>query len=115
VSPEPPDIFAILERCTGFDWDAGNAPKVLARHNVQPGECEQVFFQEPLLVAFEATHSGGEARWQALGRTGADRRLYVVFTIRGSVVRVVAARDLNRKERRRYAEAETGVEENPGL
>ena len=41
----------LLAQCDGFDWDDGNAPKVRARHLVEPGECEQVFFGMPLLVS----------------------------------------------------------------
>jgi len=115
VSVDLPDIYEVLARCTGFDWDAGNAPKLLARHSVEPGECEQAFFREPLVVAFDEKHSGTEPRWHALGQTLADRKLYVVFTVRGPLIRVIAARDMNRKERRKYEEAQAGLEENPGL
>ncbi len=115
MTPGLPDNYELLERCTGFEWDAGNAPKVLARHNVEPGECEQAFFQEPLVVAFDERHSGAEPRWQALGRTLADRKLYLVFTVRDPLSRVIAARDMNRKERRQYAEVQAGAEENPDL
>lgn len=115
MTGEPPDGQAILERCTGFEWDAGNAPKVLARHGVEPGECEQAFFQEPLVVAFDAPHSGAEPRWRALGRTLAGRRLYLVFTVRGSLIRVIAARDMNRKERLAYAKAQADAQAHPDV
>ncbi len=101
------DVFDRLVRSTGFDWDAGNAPKVRGRHQVTPGECEQVFFREPLLVAApDAKHSQIEERWAAWGRTADGRTLVVVFTLRGDRIRPLAARDMNRKKRRRYAEAE---------
>jgi uncharacterized DUF497 family protein len=115
VNADLPDIYEVLARCDGFDWDAGNAPKVLARHNVEPGECEQVFFREPLVVAFDERHSGPEQRWQALGQTLADRKLYLVLTVRGTLIRVIAARDMKRRERRKYAEAQASLEENPSL
>jgi uncharacterized DUF497 family protein len=115
VGAELPDIYEVLGRCTGFEWDSGNEAKLQARHNVEPGECEQAFFQEPFLVAFDEKHSGTEPRWQALGQTLADRRLFLVSTVRGALIRVIAAREMNRKERRRYAEAQAGFEENPGL
>jgi uncharacterized DUF497 family protein len=115
VDADLPDIYEVLPRCTGFEWDAGNTPKLLARHKVEPGECEQAFFREPFLVAFDESHSGTEQRWHALGQTLADRRLFLVFTVRGALIRVIAARDMNRKERRRYEKAQAGPEENPGL
>jgi uncharacterized DUF497 family protein len=99
-------IFDRLARCTGFDWDAGNAPKLFERHQVTPGECEQVFFNEPLLIAADAKHSNSEERWAAWGRTADGRALAVVFTLRGDRIRPISARDMNRKERGRYAEAE---------
>jgi len=39
-----------------------------------------------------------------LGRTNDDRYLFVVFTIRNNKIRVISARDMNRKERRVYRE-----------
>ena len=98
--------FDRLARETGFDWDQANAPKILERHGVTPGDCEQVFFNEPLLVAPDARHSGAEERWAALGRTAVGRPLTVVFTFRGGRIRPISARDMSRKERQRYAQAE---------
>jgi hypothetical protein len=100
------DIFDRLARCTGFEWDAGNAPKVVVRHQVTPGECEQVFFHEPLVIAPDPRHSTAEERWAAWGRTADGRTLAIVFTLRGDRIRPLAARDMNRKERQRYAEAQ---------
>lgn len=100
------DIFERLATCTGFDWDAGNAPKIERRHDVTQGECEQVFFGEPLLIAPDAKYSASEERWAAWGCTREGRRLAVVFTLRGERIRPISARDMSRKERRVYAEAE---------
>ena len=106
---------ALHASATGFDWDAGNAPKVRARCGVDPGECEQVFFVEPFIVFADTKHSATERRWRALGRTLADRRLYLVFTMRGTLIRVVAARDMNRKERNAYAQAKARAAAHPDV
>ena len=45
------DGSSLLAEATGFDWDDGNAPKVVDRHDVEPGECEQAFFREPFVVS----------------------------------------------------------------
>ena len=108
-------IDALLASATGFDWDAGNAPKVKARHQVEPGECEQAFFVEPFVVAGDTKHSQREARWYALGRTFANRYLYLVFTMRGSLIRVIGARTMNRKERRAYAQAQARNQTDPDV
>ncbi len=108
-------IYALLARATGFEWDAGNALKVLVRHHVEPGECEQIFFREPLAVDVDARHSGAERRRRALGQTLAGRRLYLVFTLRGTLIRVIAARGMNRKERHGYGQVQARSQDDPGL
>jgi uncharacterized DUF497 family protein len=104
------EIFDRLAACTGFDWDEGNAPKIWTRHAVSQGECEQLFFVEPLLIAPDPKHSGGEERWAALGRTADGRTLAIVFTLRGDLIRPISARDMNRRERALYAKAEGQAE-----
>jgi len=93
-----------LSKCTGFQWDAGNADKNWELHRVSQAECEEIFFNRPILVAPDDEHSQKEPRYAALGRTNAGRRLAVIFTIRGTLVRVISARDVSRRERRVYEE-----------
>jgi uncharacterized DUF497 family protein len=87
----------------GFEWDDGNARKSLDKHAVSQAEAEQVFALEPLL-AEDFWHSQEEKRFQALGETIEGRRLHVTFTMRssGRKIRVISARDMNRKERAIY-------------
>jgi uncharacterized DUF497 family protein len=89
----------------GFDWDAGNIDKNRDRHGVSNGECEEPFFNQPLLVVEDVKHSHYEQRFYALGQTNAGRRLFMVFTIRDNKIRVICARDMSRKERKVYAKA----------
>ncbi len=93
-----------LERIAGFDWDAANSAKSIDKHGVSSIEAEQVFTNEPLLVVADPKHSAAEPRWHALGKTHAGRLLHVTFTLRfdGTRIRVISARDMHRKERRRY-------------
>jgi len=93
-----------FENIIGFQWDEGNADKNRVLHNVEDWECEQIFFNDPLLVLDDPRHSSTEKRWAALGRTDAARLLAVVSTKRGKLIRVISARDMNRKERRFYEE-----------
>lgn len=99
-------VASAFDGCIGFDWDGGNLDKNWKLHGVPFWECEQVFFIEPLLVVEDVSHSGGEKRYYALGRTETGRRLFVVFTIRRNLVRVISARDMSRRERRRYEQEE---------
>jgi uncharacterized DUF497 family protein len=95
-----------LAACTGFEWDDANAPKNWDRHGVTPEEAEDIFFNEPLIVRGDIRHSKHEKRYYALGQTGTGRHLFAVFTIRGSLLRVISVRDMNRKERDAYAYVE---------
>lgn len=94
----------LFENITGFQWDKGNIDKNWLKHKVLHIECEQIFFNEPLIIAENAKHSQHEIRWFALGRTELDRKLFIVFTIRKNLIRVISARDMNKKERRTYNE-----------
>lgn len=92
-----------LARIVGFDWDGGNARKN-DKHGVSMAEAEQVFFNAPLLLLDDNKHSLNEARHHALGKTDAERLLHLTFTLRkdGSLIRVISARDMHRKERAIY-------------
>ncbi|HYM10010.1 MAG TPA: BrnT family toxin [Bryobacterales bacterium] len=94
------DLGPLLE-CGEFEWDAHNAEKIWRKHRVAPRECEEVFLNVPLIVADEE-HSHTEQRFYALGQTDSGRLLFVVFTIRGNLIRVISARDMSRKERGVY-------------
>ena len=92
-------------RCTGFQWDEGNTDKSWLRHKVSWTECEEAFFNNPLLVAADEKHSQKEPRYFALGQTDAGRGLFLVFTIRRALVRAISARDMSRRERKEYERA----------
>jgi len=89
---------------TGFDWDAGNARKNTEKHGVGQAESEQGFFNSPLIIVEDVGQSRVEARYHTLGKSDEGRRLHITFTLRGarSLIRVISARDMHRKERRIY-------------
>jgi len=91
-----------LVKCTGFQWDRGNISKNWEKHGVSILECEQVFFNQPLITHRDEMHSMNEPRYFALGQTDAYRKLFIVFTIRNNLLRVISARDMNRRERKEY-------------
>ena len=91
-----------LRACTGFQWDAGNREKNWIKHRVAAGECEQVFFNQPLVAATDEKHSKSEERFFALGQTNQGRLLFVVYAIRGKLIRVISARGMNEAEREVY-------------
>ncbi len=61
-----------------------------------------VFFNQPLVVIDDEKHSKKESRHFAFGKTDLDRKMVVVFCIRKKRIRVISARDMNKKERKFY-------------
>lgn len=55
----------------------------------------------------DTKHSEFEVRVHALGKTDAERLLHLTFTLRfdGSKIRVISARDMHKKEREFYDQA----------
>lgn len=93
------DLFDKLQSCGGFDWDKDNLVKNWEKHQVAFWECEEVFFNQPLLLMDDLKHSTTEERFYALGKSDGGRCLFVVFTVRHRRLRVISARDMSRKER----------------
>jgi uncharacterized protein len=98
--------FKQLSMLSGFEWDEGNSEKNWTTHRVSRSECEEVFLNRPLVVAEDEKHSQEELRYYAVGQSDRERKLFVVFTMRGSLIRVISARDMSRTERRIYDEKE---------
>jgi uncharacterized DUF497 family protein len=103
-----------LSKCRGFQWDEGNTEKNWVKHHVSRGETEQVFFNRPLVVVAGEQRTESTPRYYALGQTDARRLLFIVFTIRENLIRVISARPMSRQERRVYEHAkEEAAETDP--
>jgi len=87
-----------------FEWDEGNINKNWDKHRAHYLECEEIFFNEPIMTKVEKREVSQEERVSALGVTNEGRFLFVVFTMRRGRIRVVSARDMNKKERKIYHE-----------
>lgn len=96
-----------------FEWDEGNRTKN-RKHGIEAGEIEQLFRHEYVLEGRVVEPPHEEPRWLALGRDDRGRRLALVFTRRGDRLRPISCRPMRRKERRRYEEAISGQEGDPG-
>ena len=91
-----------------FEWDKGNLKKNLKKHGITDKESEEIFNNKPLLVSLDKRHSTKEEiRYRALGRTDANKVLFISFTTRDRKVRIILARKASRKERNKYAKKET--------
>jgi uncharacterized DUF497 family protein len=96
-----------LSEITGFERDSGNSRKNTDKHDVNQFEAEQLFFNAPLLLLPDQKHSQKEPRYHALGKTDIGRYLHITFTLRraGTLIRVISARDMHKKERAVYEQS----------
>lgn len=86
-----------LNKPISFQWNTGNIGKN-RKHGVTEKEVEEVFFDEKKFVYKDVFHSFSEERLIILGKTKNGRMLYTVYTMRGQSIRIISARDINRKE-----------------
>jgi hypothetical protein len=93
---------------TDFEWDPDKADANLAKHGVAFEDASRVFF-DPLMLFETDRIDEGEQRWQAIGRMNESLLLVVVHVVRErdgtESIRIISARKAERKERRRYEEA----------
>jgi uncharacterized DUF497 family protein len=98
-----------LEQINGFEWDSGNADKNSRKHQVSQIECEELFYNTPIILGNDIKHSEQENRYYVLGQTNAKRLLFIVFTVRKQKIRVISARAMNRKEKKAYAKTNSKI------
>lgn len=120
------DLRALLAQATGFEWDAGSVHAGSGTEETDSGvtraECEQLFLNEPLVVADsvadeaigetiddepvaeDAARSSQEIRGHALGEADDGRLLFAAFVVRDGQIRVTGARPMTRTERQVYTD-----------
>ena len=94
----------ILPEPIHFLWGKGNELKNFVKHRVTIEEIEEIFFDPDKKMLDDLLHSQTEPRHLLLGLTKQHRLLFVVFTVRNRAIRIISARDLNKKERSLYEE-----------
>ncbi len=96
----------ILPDPIAFMWDQGNLEKNRIKHKVTIMEAEETFSNQPLVTREDTKHPAGEKRYQALGKTKTNRRLFVAFTVRDKKIRVISIRDMTKNEEAAYEKHE---------
>lgn len=87
----------------GVIWLRDVVDKLAVKHHVETDEVEEVFSINPKFRFIEKGERAGEDVYLALGRTNAGRYLSVIFLYtKTKEALVLSARDMARKERRRY-------------
>jgi hypothetical protein len=96
---------------SGFQWDEGNRAKC-QKHGVTV-EAIELLFLHPVAILPDESHSQGERRFRAIGKTGDGRSVFLVFTLRqhegDTLIRPISARYMHKKE------VEAFEKENPDV
>jgi hypothetical protein len=91
----------IIPEPVEFEWDKGNIDKNFKKHRIANEEAEEVFLNDPL-ISEDKKHSSAEKRYQCLGITDKNKKLFVSFTLRNGKIRIISDRNMNKKERNTY-------------
>ena len=83
-----------------FEWDSVKNQRNIAKHGIDFADAVRIF-EHPTLTVVDNRRNYGEKRIVAMG-TVEDVILYVVYTVRDSVLRIISARRANRRERKKY-------------
>jgi uncharacterized DUF497 family protein len=90
---------------TEFEWDTNKAKSNLIKHGIRFEEAVLVF-DDPYHLSLQDRHENGEFRWQTIGLVHGLIVIMVAHTVRfesgDEVIRIISARNADRKERSRY-------------
>jgi uncharacterized DUF497 family protein len=90
-------------RIEGVIWLRDIVDKLASKHHVETDEVEEVLNGKPKFRFVEKGERRGEDVYLALGQTDAGRYLSVLFIYKKTEeALILSARDMARKERRRY-------------
>jgi uncharacterized DUF497 family protein len=85
-----------------FDWDNLKEARNRRDHGIDFKTASKVFL-DPFVVELEDRDPEGEDRFNAIGIVG-GRMLFVTYTVRGDVTRIISARGAEPHEKRKYHE-----------
>ena len=85
-----------------FEWDLNKNQHNIEKHGIDFTDAVRVF-EHPTFTVVDNRHDYGEKRIVAMGMVE-DVILYVVYTVRDDIQRIISARRANRRERKKYFE-----------
>jgi uncharacterized DUF497 family protein len=87
-----------------FEWDEEKAKANLKKHGVGLDEATTVFTDPFSITIHDPEHSADEQRYIDIGSSDKSRVQLVVYTERGSTIRIVSCRKATPSERKLYEE-----------
>ena len=85
-----------------FEWDDAKERANRKKHGLGFRMAARVFL-DPHAIEFEDVAAGGELRFNVIGLVD-GRMVFVTYTMRGDVMRIISARGAEPHEKRKYHE-----------
>ncbi|MFL6805748.1 MAG: BrnT family toxin [Xanthobacteraceae bacterium] len=85
-----------------FEWDTAKEQANRKKHGIDFRTATKVFL-DPYMLEFEDLGAIDELRFNAIGLVD-GRMLFVTYTMRGRIVRIISARGAEPHEKRKYHE-----------
>ena len=85
-----------------FEWNDVKEQANRKKHRLDFHTASKVFL-DPYVIEFDDRDADGEVRFNAIGIVD-GRMLFVTYTIRGDVIRIISARGAEPHEKRKYHE-----------
>lgn len=85
-----------------FEWDQNKDAANRTKHGVGFDEAASVFQDQRSRTVHDPTHSGDEDRYLTLGFSKRGRLLVVWHTDRADAIRIIGARQPDKRERKAY-------------
>jgi hypothetical protein len=87
-----------------YEWDPAKAARNQRKHGVSFVEARSVFLDPMALTFDDPDHSDEEHREITIGVSTKQRVLFVSHCMRGDQMRIISARNAQRREIEQYAE-----------
>ena len=88
-----------------FEWDSEKASENDSKHGVSFEEASTCFQDPESITIHDPENSDAEDRYVLLGMSAQGRLLVVIHTERRDNIRLISARSANRRETRKYSQA----------
>ena len=84
-----------------YEWDNKKRTANLEKHGIDFADVNLLDWSRAL-IAPDTRHDYGESRYVALAPRDDDRLMFIVFTLRGDVLRIISYRKANSQEEKKY-------------
>ncbi|HIJ94483.1 MAG TPA: BrnT family toxin [Desulfuromonadales bacterium] len=88
-----------------YEWDKRKEISNIKRHGVSFHEASTVFLNPLSMSFYDPDHSDDEDRFITLGFATTGKLLFISHTDRGTVTRIISAREATKKECEGYEKA----------